>query len=260
MNVLTKLLMPLVAVLACLGLVACGGSSQPASDIVTPIAELDTPTPSSLPPTRAATPVSTLLPADATPQLVDEAVALTGFAYPIAGACLPTGDQLMPNAPREYRNGIHEGVDMYDSDNCTPITNGTHVLAAKDGVVIRADLGFVPMTPAELAMYLANPNTGDALDHFRGRQVWIQHETTAQGVIVTRYAHLSGIAPGIEVGTQVKQGQLIAFVGESGTPESITNPGHEYHLHFEIRVGDSYLGAGLPPADVRSLYQIAFSQ
>ena len=53
-------------------------------------------------------------------------------------------------------------------------------------------------------------------------------------------------------------GDLVGFVGESGTPSSVTNPGHEYHLHFELRVGASYLGSGLPPARVRALYVAAF--
>jgi murein DD-endopeptidase MepM/ murein hydrolase activator NlpD len=61
------------------------------------------------------------------------------------------------------------------------------------------------------------------------------------------------------VGAQVAQGQVVAFVGESGTPESVSSPGREYHLHFEMRVGDSYLGKALPPAQVRSLYLTLFS-
>ena len=93
-----------------------------------------------------------------------------------------------------------------------------------------------------------------ALDRYRGRQVWIDH---GNGV-VTRYAHLSRIADGINVGVSVSQGQLIAYVGNSGTPESVTDPNAEMHLHFELRVGDIYLGKGLPPAEVRSLYEKAF--
>jgi murein DD-endopeptidase MepM/ murein hydrolase activator NlpD len=70
----------------------------------------------------------------------------------------------------------------------------------------------------------------------------------------------------------VSQGQLIANVGESGTPESIARPGNEYHLHFEIRIGAgcvapsaettvncAYLGKDLPPLEVRRIYQTAFS-
>ena len=84
--------------------------------------------------------------------------------------------------------------------------------------------------------------------------MWIDHG----GGVVTRYAHLSRIAEGIDVGVSVDQGELIAYVGNSGTPESVTDPNAEMHLHFELRVGDTYLGQGLPPADVRVLYQRAF--
>ncbi len=184
---------------------------------------------------------------------------LTGFAFPIAGACLPSGDQLMPGAPRDYRQGVHEGVDLYDSDNCTSIGVGTPVLAAKAGTVVRADWDYTPLTQDVLDQ-LQNETPVDgqtdekALDIYRGRQVWIDH---GNGV-VTRYAHLSRIADGIDVGASVSQGQLIAYVGNTGTPESVTDPNAEMHLHFEIRVGDIYLGKGLSPAEVRSLYEKAF--
>jgi len=187
-------------------------------------------------------------------------VAVTGLAYPIDGGCLPAEDALMPGAPREYRNGIHEGADFYDADNCTSIGLGTEVLAARPGTVVRADWDYQDLTPEELAdleersqLDGFDPEVEDA---FRGRQVWIDH---GDGV-VTRYAHLSGVAEGVDVGTQVREGELIAYVGESGTPESVTDPGYEYHLHFEIRVGDGYLGEGLSPDGVRSLYEGAFSQ
>jgi murein DD-endopeptidase MepM/ murein hydrolase activator NlpD len=161
----------------------------------------------------------------------------------------------MPNAPRDYRRGIHEGVDFYNVDNCTAVVRGTPVLAAKAGTVIRADIDYRPMTRADLQAYLANPNTETALDQFRGRQVWVQHEDGA----VTRYCHLDGLAPGLANGARVAAGQVIAFVGETGTPESISNPGSEIHLHFEVRLGTTFLGAGLPPAEVRSLYATLFS-
>ena len=46
--------------------------------------------------------------------------------------------------------------------------------------------------------------------------------------------------------------------GDSGTPESASNPDFEIHLHFEIRVGDTYLGAGLDPAETRAVYEAVF--
>ena len=192
---------------------------------------------------------TTLPPANGSPELF-------GFVYPIAGGCLPLGDQLMPNAPRGYRNGIHEGVDFYNVDNCTPISGGTGALAAKDGVVIRADVSYVDPTLEEMNANLANPNTDAALDLFRGRQIWVEHG----GGLITRYAHLQGIAPGIVEGVSVSQGQLIGYVGESGTPESVSNPGGENHLHFEVRLPNgSYLGAGEAPEAVRALYQTLFA-
>ena len=185
---------------------------------------------------------------------------LRGFIYPIQGACLPSGDQLMPNAARTYRNGIHEGVDFYPGYNCAPISRATEIVAAKGGCVVRADTSYFGLTAAELQLLEANPTTEEALDKYRGMQVWIDHGTCeARSGIVTRYAHLLSITPGIAPGVTVRQGQLIAFVGESGTPESVRNPGREYHLHFELRVGLSYLGKDLPPAQVRSLYLTLFS-
>jgi murein DD-endopeptidase MepM/ murein hydrolase activator NlpD len=245
---LAALLFSLVAVGT---LTACGVEDPPTSDgvLITPIDTLSSPTVA----------VETLT----TPVVPSNGTAtndLRGFIYPITGTCLPSGDQLMPNAPRVYRNGIHEGVDFYPGFSCAPIGGGTEVMAAKGGCVVRADINYTDLTLAELQVYSANPNTDEALDKYRGRQVWIDHGTcAARSGIVTRYAHLLSIAQGIVAGAMVEQGQLIAFVGESGTPESLTNPGHEYHLHFELRIGASYLGKDLPPAQVRVLYQTLFS-
>ena len=133
------------------------------------------------------------------------------------------------------------------------------MLAAKDGIVVRADLGYTDLTETELAAAnerIANggANDFDVIDLFRGRQVWIDH---GKGII-TRYAHLSGIAEGITEGARVAAGQPIAFVGDSGTPESLSNPGQETHVHWELRVGESFLGANLPPTEVREIYTRVF--
>jgi murein DD-endopeptidase MepM/ murein hydrolase activator NlpD len=220
--------------LSCIVLVACGGGSAE--------------------PTTVPSPAAT-----ATPEGPDLTV-FRGFAYPIAGACLPRSDNLMPNAPRDYRGGTHEGVDFYTVDNCTAVPQGTPVLAAKDGVVVRADHEYHALTSEELATANAaiaegRANDFEVIDLFRGRQVWIDH---GKG-IVTRYAHLDGIPPEIREGMSVAQGTVVAFVGDSGTPESIGVPGQESHLHWELRAGESFLGAGLPPADVRAIYEALFT-
>ena len=180
---------------------------------------------------------------------------LHGFAVPIEGGCLPDSDRLMPNAPREYRNGIHEGVDWYNGLACAAVSRGTPVMAMYQGIVIRADLDYVEITIEQVNEFAERTaekgyTEEPILDIYRGRQVWIDH---GNGV-ATRYCHLGVIAEGIEEGVEVMQGQVIAGVGESGTPESITAPGTELHLHAEVRIGDSFLGAGLPPDEVRALY------
>jgi murein DD-endopeptidase MepM/ murein hydrolase activator NlpD len=90
---------------------------------------------------------------------------------------------------------FHEGVDF----GC-PV--GTPVYAAGDGEVVIASVvqGY--------GNYLRIKHT----DH-----LW------------TAYGHLSGYAPTTVVGAKVKQGQVVAFTGNTGNS---TGP----HLHFEIRV------------------------
>ncbi len=216
-----------------------------------------TATPTSLPePTPSPTPTPTPGPSPTTAPTV-----LTGFAFPIRGACVPTSDNLIPGAPRAYRAGIHEGIDFYPGFACAAIAQGTEVLAAKDGTVVRADREFVEWTAAELDAALARSQeqgftSAEDLDRFRGRQVWIDHG----GGVVTRYAHLDGVATGIEVGVAVGAGEAVGLVGNSGTPAAVTAPATDMHLHMEIRVDDSYLGAGLPAAQVRELLGQAFSQ
>ncbi|WP_051071424.1 peptidoglycan-binding protein [Ilumatobacter coccineus] len=51
------------------------------------------------------------------------------------------------------------------------------------------------------------------------------------------YLHMSGFAPGIEVGTEVKAGDVIGFVGNTGSSATA-------HLHFEIHPGG---GAAVNP-------------
>ncbi|MDE2746601.1 MAG: M23 family metallopeptidase [Chloroflexota bacterium] len=186
----------------------------------------------------------------------DQDHPLRGFIRPIAGACVTEFPGHLPGSPRTYRNsGVHEGLDFYEWASCTAVTYSTEILAAKAGVVVRADLDYVEITPADWQRFIDANWEGEAiLDELRGRQIWIDH---GRG-IVTRYAHLSAIADGIAVGVEVQRGQLIGYPGESGQQEVYANPGTDIHLHFEIRVGDGWLGQGETPADARTLYLQAF--
>jgi murein DD-endopeptidase MepM/ murein hydrolase activator NlpD len=170
---------------------------------------------------------------------------LDDFSVPIGGSNITFRDFQMPGAPRHYRLGVHQGLDFYWQP-------GTKVLAAADGVVIRADLGYVPPTAAQLAAWWNESQergytTSDTLDNYLGQQVWIQH---AEG-LVTRYAHLRSIAPGIAQGTQVSRGQVIGEVGNSGSPASLESERADAHLHFELWLRDTYFGQFMRPIETR---------
>ena len=154
------------------------------------------------------------------------------FALPIEGGDIPQDLELLPGAPRDYRGGIHEGIDF-------PVPTDTPVLAAASGTVARVDVSFVDWSREQqdsaLDDALALGYTPAAtLDRIRGRQVWIDH---GKGVI-TRYAHLSSVEP-LVVGQKIEAGALIGRVGSSGYPQG--GP----HLHFEVRVGEDFYGDGL---------------
>jgi murein DD-endopeptidase MepM/ murein hydrolase activator NlpD len=89
----------------------------------------------------------------------------------------------------------HEGID-YAADVGTP------VLAAGDGIVLRREWsgGY-------------------------GNLIELRH---ANG-ITTRYGHLDGFAPGLQVGARVRQGEVLGYVGSTGLA---TGP----HLHYEFRI------------------------
>jgi murein DD-endopeptidase MepM/ murein hydrolase activator NlpD len=170
---------------------------------------------------------------------------LSGFVVPVGGTDLPTEDQYLPNSPRAYRSGYHEGIDF-------PVKAGVPVLAAKAGTIVRLDSGFNDWSAAEAqaafdAAQALGYTPASSLDRLRGRQVWIDHG----GGVVTRYAHLSAVEP-LRAGDFVTQGQLIGAVGSSGYQEG--GP----HLHFEIRIGEDFYGDGLSLPQLRYAIRAAF--
>jgi len=118
---------------------------------------------------------------------------------------------LPPNAPsisQRYRpEGVsskseHKGFDIL-------VPSRTPVLAAADGEVSRAQTSIL-----------------------YGRQLMIDHAAGAAGYrIQTRYFHLSERL--VEVGDQLRRGQLIGYSGASGMAGGFP------HLHFEVhRLGE----------------------
>jgi murein DD-endopeptidase MepM/ murein hydrolase activator NlpD len=163
------------------------------------------------------------------------------FIIPIRGARLPDRDAIYPGARRAYRYGVHQGMDFFSQDVGAPVRVGTPVHVVADGIVIRADIHYQEMTYEQAMALLDEANAlhvtpPETLNKLGGRQVWVQH---GDGVI-TKYLHLNAIKPGIEVGKEVKQGDIIGAVGLSGTPDGILGRTQYAHLHFEIRLGPNH--------------------
>lgn len=188
---------------------------------------------------------------------VEQAAALRappaeeGLWFPVPGARLPRSDTNLPGAPRPYRSGVSQGFDFVDGDVEVPVVHGAAVIAAVSGQVIRADAAYVELTPQEWARLLEDVSDGadeQELDKLRGRQVWLR---TEDGTVL-RYGHLSRLASGVTVGRTVYRGQVIGYVGNSGTDAGVAGSGDGPRLRFEVWYPDgTYLGQGLTPEQVR---------
>jgi murein DD-endopeptidase MepM/ murein hydrolase activator NlpD len=113
------------------------------------------------------------------------------IAFPAKG--ILTSSFGMRVSPITGVNMMHSGIDI-------GARAGVPVIAAGSGEILQAS-------------YMGG----------YGNAVLIYHG----GGLATLYAHLSGFA--VETGQQVKQGQIIGYVGSTGFT---TGP----HLHFEVRV------------------------
>ena len=169
---------------------------------------------------------------------------LNNLIIPIGIPSFIQRDYQMSGSPRHYRLGVHEGYDFYWQ-------LGSQIQAAAAGTITRADWDYVD-DPAQMNMWRGQTSelgytSPEATDFFCGRQVWIDHGDS----IVTRYCHLSSIDPAVQVGAVVEQGQIIARVGNTGTPSSLEGEGADTHLHFELRIGDGYLGQYIRPIEAR---------
>jgi murein DD-endopeptidase MepM/ murein hydrolase activator NlpD len=121
-----------------------------------------------------------------------------GYVFPVFGEVSFTDDY---GAPRAVV-GWHHGNDLF-------APTGTPLLAVADGTLARVGI-----------------NT------LGGNRLWLTDEAGNQFY----YAHLAAYAPASVSGARVRAGQVIGFVGNSGS--AIATPPH---LHFEIhpRGGDS---------------------
>ncbi|MYE64830.1 MAG: M23 family metallopeptidase, partial [Acidimicrobiaceae bacterium] len=166
----------------------------------------------------------------------------------------------MPNAPRAYRSGVHAGVDFLCS------APGDPVVSVLSGQVAVAAGGYVDPTPSEwnelLGVAIALGDTPAYTNAMlSGSYVVVDHGIIdGVGHVVSLYAHLDAVDPGIRVGMRVDAGQRLGGVGNTGTRAGTSGDRYgQLHLHWNFYVGDRYLGAGLSAAETRAVYAELFS-
>src|SRR5687768_2381561 len=168
---------------------------------------------------RAATNARTT-PARATPARVLVPAVMLGSdsayfrAYPLMVPVEGIEQRSLRDTFHEQRSGgrIHMATDIL-------ALRGTPVLSASDGRIIKLASGGA----GGITIYVAD----------------------ASGRYLHYYAHLEGYAPGIKEGLQVREGQVIGFVGTTGNA-----PPNTPHLHYQVMRSDKDYWNG-SPIDVR---------
>ncbi len=187
------------------------------------------------------------------------ALYLSFMDRPIAGATLSTRDNHLPGAPRTYRNGTHEGLDWYSSYSGIRIDRKTEVRSVAEGVVVRIDSDYLELMHREREALLSISAKSKQtpvyiLDKLRGRSVWVQYE---KGVLV-RYAHLHTVNKKLAIGTIVKRGQQIGFVGNSGTSSGVAGNNDDLHLHMDVLIQNELFWKHLKRPQIREVLAKVF--
>jgi murein DD-endopeptidase MepM/ murein hydrolase activator NlpD len=179
---------------------------------------------------------------------------------PIHHSRLPYHPGVWPGARRLYRYGVHKGVDFFYDTGCgIAVKTGTPVCAAADGKIIRIDNNFKDLSEKQYAQIMKecvrSHNTSDRNeDLLRGCQVWIDHGNG----LITKYAHLDHVNSKLHKGDLVKCGNVVGYVGVSGTGENLPGRLKQPHLHFEVWLDGNYLGYGLTPAETIAVFERIF--
>ena len=170
---------------------------------------------------------------------------------PCKGVKIPKRASRLPNAPRDYRNGTHRGVDFFANW-------GTDIRAVADGLVVRADHNYEEY-PADfrVEMLKSSGKVGHTpSDIFNsvllGKAIILDHgfDLVPGFRAITIYAHLSSIKKDLSGGSVVKAGQIIGKTGNTGTRPSTLGTKKESHLHWELILQkdtkEVYLGKDVP--------------
>ena len=214
-------------------------------------------------PAEAATPAAQ--PASAEPSPREQALAVarrlaTAIVAPTDCGPPPLGaPSLLPNAARTYRSGIHQGIDYSCGEQ------GHQAVVALNGRVVVAAGDYRTASPARRNALLAiaaqrNSTPPFTLIALYGNYVVVDHGLIdGIGHVITIYAHLETVAADIRVGTQVRAGDPLGTIGNTGTRhDAAGDPDGGLHLRWEIPIDDRYLAEGLSTADTRGVYAALF--
>ena len=172
------------------------------------------------------------------------------LTLPCNGLNIPKRASRLPNAPRDYRNGIHRGIDFFANW-------GTEVKAVAKGFIVRADKYYKEYPPNfREQMLLSSERAGHTpSDIFNsvllGKAIIIDHgfDLIPGFRTISIYAHLSSIDKNITPGSAVVSGQVLGKTGNSGTKESTLGTKKESHLHWEMILqkdnNEIYLGKNM---------------
>jgi len=178
--------------------------SQPVAQIeplpAAPISAIPAPSLTPLPSVEEPTPTpepSIAADLPATSNTVDNTfVGTLKLIIPVAGV---RPNQLLDTFDDARSEGrVHDAIDI-------PAAAGTPVLATADGQIVK----LFQSERGGTTIYQSSPDKK----------------------LIFYYAHLQQYAPGISEGMFVKQGQVIAYVGDTGNAGA-----GNYHLHFSIAI------------------------
>lgn len=149
-----------------------------------------------------------------------------------------------PVAPLPGQNLVVSGYDLDRPD--VQQRRGTHIKAVGHGGI---DLG--QRRGTEVRLVALEHQSGDAevlfVGEVFGNSVVTRHpvrENDRLREYIIVYGHLEGPAPGLARGMNLREGSLVGFVGDSGSPGDV-------HLHFEVRrVREGLNVASLAPGEL----------
>ncbi len=190
-------------------------------------------------------------------------ISFKKILLPCENLSVPKKANLLPNAPRDYRKGVHRGIDFFAEW-------GTPVRAVAEGTIIRADHNFKEVSSALRSELLQKASQihrtpSDVFEHILlGKTVVLDHGLNfIPGYrVITIYAHLSHINKNIIPGAKVNEGTLLGKTGNTGMQASTLGKRDGSHLHWEMilqnKDGEFYTGQGLKYSKLYPLLQSMF--